>query len=70
MKIVIGVNPLVKVDAIAVIENNNGHRIYIPFNKALYKDLLYYLKESMLFYKGHPLITIENHNDKSIVLVF
>ena len=72
MKITIGKNPKIEVDAISIITKNNKIKIYMAYNKALYKDLQIYLwdKEVEIFYKGKVLETIENHNDQSIVLVF
>ena len=70
MKITIGVNPKIDLDAISVITKNNQTRIYIQYNKSLHEDLKTMLKSLEIYYKGKVLSTIENNNKQSIVLVF
>lgn len=70
MKITIGVNPKIDLDAISVITKNNQTRIYIQYNKSLHEDLKTMLKSLEIYYRGKVLSTIENNNEQSIVLVF
>jgi hypothetical protein len=70
MKITIGVNPKIDLDAISVITKNNQTRIYIQYNKSLHEDLKTMLKSLEIYYRGKVLSTIENNNKQSIVLVF
>lgn len=71
MKIVIGTNPRIELDVNAVITKNHCTRIYLAFNQSLYEDLKGYLKElSTLIYHGKAAHTIENNDNKSMVIVF
>jgi hypothetical protein len=69
MKITIGVNPTLQLEALAVIEKDNTTSIYLQYSEQLHSDLKIILNEEKTFYKGKILSTIMSDN-KSIVLIF